>query len=376
VHTDFVQMLDKITDTVNLHCVASYWESLARKLIRPIGDLTEKDVQNEIRAIKKLCQDHSNRNLVSVLRHGQFFAPKLQLAFFYIDMELCDFDLHAAIQNRRLLSQTRTDADSTDAAATAPEAGHSTLKDMLSREQELECMMKMLSDITSGVVFMHELGEVHRDLKPHNGTSSTYPIFDVIVLYRRASGCWKIADFGMTVEGSSTRGRTTNLRRGTPCYRAPELFDDIPIFTKKVDIFAIGCITFEFMTGRKAFSGDLAMLKYAAGKTQLDFSPSRFRTTVNDFLESLTRQLLSVQVEERPSAKTLLRKLSKLPGASKSLGQRIMPNAFNYVVSDDKDLTVVRGICFTSSVEVHEVTVLRLYEAYIVDRSETKSLIR
>ena len=131
--------------------------------MRPLGDLTDKDVQNELRAIKKLCQDNSHPNLVSVFGHGQFFDRKSQLTFFYIDMELCDFNLHDAIQNRQLLSHTRTDLP------TIGDGTRAAVKDMLSREQELECMMKMLSDLTSGIVFMHGLGEVHRDLKPHNG---------------------------------------------------------------------------------------------------------------------------------------------------------------------------------------------------------------
>jgi serine/threonine protein kinase len=131
--------------------------------VRPLGDLTDKDVQNELRAIKKLCQDNSHPNLVSVFGHGQFFDHKSQLTFFYIDMELCDFNLHDAIQNRQLLCQTSTDLPTVRGRI------HATVRYMLSREQELECMMKMLSDLTSGIVFMHGLGEVHRDLKPHNG---------------------------------------------------------------------------------------------------------------------------------------------------------------------------------------------------------------
>lgn len=128
---------------------------------------------------------------------------------------------------------------------------------------------------------------------------------NVIVLYHRGSPNWKIADFGMTVEGSSTRGRTTHFRTGTPCYRAPEFFRNIPTYTTKVDIFAIECIMFEFMTGRRAFAGDMELVLYAAGGEGLIFLPPRFRTATNEFLETLTRQLLKVQVEKQPSTTTL-----------------------------------------------------------------------
>lgn len=134
--------------------------------MRPTGDLTDKDVQNELRAIDKLCQDNSHPNLVSVWGHGQFFDSNARLSWFYMDMELCDFDLHAAIQNRQLLFLVKNPAQ-----ATATDLRTFSVQYMLSREDELECLMKLLSDVTSGLAYMHGLGEVHRDLKPHNSMS-------------------------------------------------------------------------------------------------------------------------------------------------------------------------------------------------------------
>src|SRR5437667_5394363 len=115
----------------------------------------------------------------------------------------------------------------------------------------------------------------------------------IVVLYHYVSGFWKVADFGMTVEGHSTRGITTQYQSGTPCYRAPELFANKLTYTTKVDVWAIGCIMFEFMTRKKAFKGDVAVLKYAAGiENELDFSDSRFSTSANTLLEEIIRQLL------------------------------------------------------------------------------------
>ncbi len=259
-------------------------------------------------------------------------------------MELCNFDLHAAIQDRQLLVLVENPA-----AAQSP----SRVEDMLTREQELSCMMEMLSQVTSGIGFMHGLGEVHRDLKPHNSTSSRFKMSDLTVLYHHASHCWKIADFGMTVEGSSTRGRTTHLRRGTPCYRAPELFRNLATFTTKVDIFAIGCIMFEFMTGKRAFAGDMEVLIYATGGSRLDFSSSRFRTSATAFLETLTYQLLNLQIEERPSATTLLQKLTLLPPASAKRSGKARES--HWVIADDDALVYIRFIGAGGSGGVHEV---------------------
>jgi serine/threonine protein kinase len=137
------------------------------------------------------------------------------------------------------------------------------------------------------------------------------------------------------------------------------LFRNIPTFTKKVDIFAIGCIIFEFMTGgRRAFGGDMEVLIYAAGGTQLDFSHPRFRTTASAFLEALTRQLLDVQVQERPSAKALLQKLSGLPATRIKVGGT--DGQYSWVVLDDGELRHVKRIASGASGEVHEVVSLYL----------------
>src|SRR5277367_2905440 len=72
---------------------------------------------------------------------------------------------------------------------------------------------------------------------------------------------WKIADFGLTSEATS-RAHTTRYARGTPCYRAPELLRE-GLYTNKVDIFAMGCILFELVGGRKPFRGDFDVETYS-----------------------------------------------------------------------------------------------------------------
>jgi serine/threonine protein kinase len=159
----------------------------------------------------------------------------------------------------------------------------------------------------------------------------------------------------MTVEGSSTRGRTTKYQRGTPCYRAPELFATNPNFTTKVDIFAIGCILYEFISGKKAFEGDVELLKYSAGiGNQLDFPFTRFRTATNLFLEALVRQLLSLRVEERPSAATLLRKLAAIPaGFTRPEIRSDLESRFEF---DDTELSNMGCIACGGGGEVYKVT--------------------
>lgn len=82
------------------------------------------------------------------------------------------------------------------------------------------------------------------------------------MLYSLSTRQWKIADYGLTREGTSNRLRTTNNGSGTSCYRAPELCLESPGYNNKVDIWALACIFFEVLTGTNAFSSDGAALEY------------------------------------------------------------------------------------------------------------------
>lgn len=79
-----------------------------------------------------------------------------------------------------------------------------------------------------------------------------------LVLYSRRDGQWKLTDFGISAEATSKKAITTRYSQGTSSYRAPELLDDEPTFTNKVDIWALGCILYELAKGRVAFREDWA----------------------------------------------------------------------------------------------------------------------
>jgi serine/threonine protein kinase len=78
---------------------------------------------------------------------------------------------------------------------------------------------------------------------------------------------WKIADFGISAEGTARRAQTTVWARGTSSYRAAELVKDEKLtYTNKVDIWAMACILYEVAFQKKAFGGDMAVLSYALSK--------------------------------------------------------------------------------------------------------------
>ena len=128
-----------------------------------------------------------------------------------------------------------------------------------------------------------------------------------VVLYSTRSNNWKITDFGFATEGSSKKIIVSQLSRGTQSYRAPELLAEPSIYTRKVDIWALGCIFYEIVTGQKMFKSDLHVNEYRISRTvlvipDLDF---HYHDSEQFFLQTI-RDTLSIDWRKRPNAKTLI----------------------------------------------------------------------
>lgn len=134
------------------------------------------------------------------------------------------------------------------------------------------------------------------------------------MLFRKADAAWKVADFGLTMAGTSKHAQTTAHSRGTPGYRAPELVSPYTksTFTNKVDIWAFGCILVELIFGVKAFCDDFKVHQYYL---EHKFFKRRFDIPETEGFEGrVTRTLLSETIyavletdpSNRPAAKDLL----------------------------------------------------------------------
>ena len=107
--------------------------------------------------------------------------------------------------------------------------------------KKTERAIEVLSGIGRGLSFAHKKGILHRDLKPAN-----------ILLTK--DGRPKIADFGLAlVQAEKERLTRTGLLMGTPTYMAPEQIEGSEIGAP-ADIYALAEITYELLSGQKAFS--------------------------------------------------------------------------------------------------------------------------
>lgn len=109
--------------------------------------------------------------------------------------------------------------------------------------------LEMFAQILAGVTAAHDAGVLHRDLKPAN-----------ILLANTPSGLLpKVTDFGLAkvvIEEGRTDGTRVGAVMGTPGYMAPEQARDSATVTARADVFALGAILFELVSGRKTFPDD------------------------------------------------------------------------------------------------------------------------
>ncbi|AGP35131.1 serine/threonine-protein kinase [Sorangium cellulosum] len=152
----------------------------------------------------------------------------------------------------------------------------------------------------------HAQGVIHRDLKPSNLFLPGGRLEEV-----------KVLDFGIAQAAHATRMTRSGTLLGTPGYMAPEQARGEASIDARADVFSLGCVLFECVTGVPAFGGQhpAAILT----KVLFEETPSArsVRPEVPGALDELLKRMLSKQREERPldgqAAAEALRALGDLP---------------------------------------------------------------
>jgi eukaryotic-like serine/threonine-protein kinase len=124
-----------------------------------------------------------------------------------------------------------------------------SLRDRLTREKQLPVhdALRIAGEVGSALDYAHRHGVIHRDIKPEN-----------ILLH---DGQALVSDFGIALavsSASATRMTETGLSLGTPHYMSPEQAMGEREITARSDIYALGAVLYEMLTGEPPFTGPTA----------------------------------------------------------------------------------------------------------------------
>lgn len=142
--------------------------------------------------------------------------------------------------------------------------------------------------VAEALDFAHSKGVVHRDLKPSN-------------VMLRPDGVAKVMDFGIARARRFEGMTATAAFLGTPEYVAPETIDGRGTEPRS-DLYALGLILFELLTGRPAFSGDTAYAILKKHCTEDPPPPSSLQRGVPPPIEAIVLRLLRKDPAERPAS--------------------------------------------------------------------------
>jgi serine/threonine-protein kinase len=147
-------------------------------------------------------------------------------------------------------------------------------------------VVEIIIQACDALAYAHEQGVVHRDIKPGN----------IMVL---KSGQVKVTDFGIARITSSSKTQTAaGIILGTPSYMSPEQIAGKPLDGRS-DIFSLGIVFYELLTGEKPFKGESIMTLLHQIATQPHPSPKIYNPKVPDFLVKVIDKALAKDPNQR-----------------------------------------------------------------------------
>jgi tetratricopeptide (TPR) repeat protein len=167
-----------------------------------------------------------------------------------------------------------------------------SLRAKLHREGELPVgeVVRLLKEIVDALAYAHRRGVVHRDIKPDNVLLS--------------EGHAVVTDFGVakavTASSGSSSGLTSlGVALGTPTYMAPEQAAADPHTDHRADIYAVGALAYEMLTGQPPFTGATPQAVMAQHVSEPAVPVSRKRPAVNEVLNAVVMRCLEKRAADR-----------------------------------------------------------------------------
>ena len=135
--------------------------------------------------------------------------------------------------------------------------------------------------------YAHDHGVVHRDLKPSN-------------LMVTDDGRVKLTDFGIAKDLDKTALTATGRTLGTAAYMAPEQIRGTPEVSHKTDMYALGCVLYQMLTGQAPFTGATHVVLMHCHLNEPPPRPSAKLAEVPKALDDLVLQLMAKSPTDRP----------------------------------------------------------------------------
>ena len=158
------------------------------------------------------------------------------------------------------------------------------------------------AQIASALGAAHRAGIVHRDIKPANVMLDGTRTIEVL-------------DFGIARVAQGTSLTQTAVVLGSVPYLAPEVARGEPA-TERSDLYSLGCLLYELLTGRPPFTGELSAAVMHQHNTAQPVHPAEQNPLVSPALDGLVMQLLAKSPRDRPAtAADVAQALASLPAA-------------------------------------------------------------
>ena len=181
-----------------------------------------------------------------------------------------------------------------------------TLHDKLEREKQLsvEDALEITRKVASALDYAHKHGVVHRDIKPANILLSD-------------EGEPTVADFGIALavqQAGGGRVTETGLSLGTPHYMSPEQATGDGDIGPRSDVYALGCVLYEMLTGEPPYTGTSAQAVLAKILTEDAPAATKARASVSPNVDAAIRKALEKLPADRFTAAPDFAKALDEPG--------------------------------------------------------------